>query len=171
MLIYIMDKIWNSCTGSNLSGYYTHLENTPCFKIFVYSISKPTVYKICLYDIQGECSVTLFQGEKEGKKTVKAWMNEYPIRYELFQHKNMEFNLSKEEREEREENKEESKEQNLFARLSLKIRSPRNSPQSSPRSSPKGSPKTGSSSLLSSSGSISLNSADSSPSPKRMKSP
>jgi len=74
-----MDEFWNSCIGSQIIGYYN---DKTIFIISVYSISKPTVYKIILYPMGDN----LYFHEKETKNIIKKIISEHPVRIKFIKH-------------------------------------------------------------------------------------
>jgi len=124
-----MEAFWNSCTGSELLGYYS---DKIIFKISVYTISKPTIYKIELYDLNGNKSEDLFQYLEETKEIVEEWCKGFPIQIKFIEHKIVDINGK-------------LKIPQIKTNFINRILSPRTSPKNSPKSrtpSPKNSPKS-----------------------------
>ena len=123
-----MDKFWDSCTGSELSGYF---KNKLVFKIIVYTISKPTIYKICLYELDGNLLTTLFEKENEAQEIILKWVNDSPISIVFNEHKIVDIY---------EDGK--LKIPPIKTNFLNKLLSPKGSPKNSPKGSPKHSPKS-----------------------------
>jgi len=124
-----MKAFWNSCTGSELLGYYS---DKIIFKISVYTISKPTIYKIELYDLNGNKSEDLFQYLEETKEIVEEWCKGFPIQIKFIEHKIVDINGK-------------LKIPQIKTNFINRILSPRTNPKNSPKSrtpSPKNSPKS-----------------------------
>ena len=120
-----MEAFWNSCTGSELLGYYS---DKIIFKISVYTISKPTIYKIELYDLNGNKSEDLFQYLEETKEIVEEWCKGFPIQIKFIEHKIVDINGK-------------LKIPQIKTNFINRILSPRTSPKSR-TASPKNSPKS-----------------------------
>ena len=118
-----MDKFWDSCTGSELSGYF---KNKLVFKIIVYTISKPTIYKIFLYELDGNLLTTLFEKEYEARETILKWVGDCPISIVFNEHQIVD--IGKEGK---------LKVPPIKTNFINKLLSPRSSPKGSPRDSPK----------------------------------
>ena len=123
-----MNKFFKSCIGSELIGNYDDIN---LFKISVYSISKPTLYKLYINEdflsINGEKSSIdgIFLYEKDARNIIKKIVNKYPVILEFIEHKQIDM------------------ENFLIPKISFldKLKSPRNSLFPSPRNSPFPSPK------------------------------
>ena len=79
-----MNAFWDSCVGSELIGTF---KNIKVFKITVYTISKPSLYKIQLYELDGNELSTLFHNEKETQGIIEKWINNSPICISFNEHK------------------------------------------------------------------------------------
>jgi hypothetical protein len=96
-----MNEFFKMVTGSKLICYYDELHSLILFDIAVYTISDPKMYKIHLYDEEGQCIDVFHYYEKQTKNLIKTWHvsssqgfgNTCPIYYKIFESKNVELNL------------------------------------------------------------------------------
>ena len=79
-----MECFWESCTGSELIGYF---KDNIVFKLVVYTISKPSIYKIQLYEMNGNKLPDLFHYLEKTKEIVDEWCKGLHISLKFIEHK------------------------------------------------------------------------------------